>query len=416
MMPTAWIGAKMPSAVTVGGVPVATSTDGSMVYLGGGIFAAAPPPAERQAPPPPKKRQRQRILPGRVSAPPRPLGPRSAVRSASAHLVGPQTGAGELSPEEFSPCPSRARSDGQLGLSTPLGGLQAGDKAAAGKDALGSAAARVWRPSGPAKLPPPPEAPARRTPRRGGEADDGATSPGQLHSAARAEARDAVRRDGAANLFGGQGLLAQLRAGELAAAAAAAVVEATGAEQAQPKKKGAVGPPLLGEMRAAERRAAKEERNRLLLEEREMRLAAEAAEAAIRRKKALAPLPLRGSSTSASAPELREAGAARATGPEDIETAKMRLACKMEIFGFFNGYSKAISSMTPQQTKELLAKLNSKSLVDPAKMPRASLEEEALQSDAPESVEGAQTIQERLQQVNEMCNQVFAEEAEDFDL
>lgn len=49
------------------------------------------------------------------------------------------------------------------------------------------------------------------------------------------------------------------------------------------------------------------------------------------------------------------------TGPtaEDIEKQKMRLACKMEILGFYDGYRSALGKMTKDQNKKLASKLTS---------------------------------------------------------
>lgn len=268
-------------------------------------------------------------------------------------------------------------------------------------------------------------------------------SPDKLHSAARAEARDAARRNGA-GLFGGQGLLAQLRAGEEAAAAALEMASLGGGAQpgAQVLSRRVVGGPLSGELRAAERRAAKDERNRLLLEERALRLEAEAQEAAAKRKRALAPMPVRGVAGSASAPELHAAET-----QDDPEKARLRLACKMQMLDFFKGYSSNGKGMSVGQVEQLLAKLNtgpSAGAGAPGGVARNSdgdfddtgdWEEPGVEgfgatarrsfgaggelsaSFASGGLEGGdRSIQQRLQHVSEMCNRVFEEDMDDLDL
>jgi hypothetical protein len=41
---------------------------------------------------------------------------------------------------------------------------------------------------------------------------------------------------------------------------------------------------------------------------------------------------------------------------EEIEKQKMRLACKMEILGFYDGYRGALCKMTADQNKKLASK------------------------------------------------------------
>eukprot|EP00439_Symbiodinium_sp_Y106_P013668 s3090_g1.t4 len=129
---------KLPSAVTVAGVPVATT--GDLVYLGGGLYAAAAP-AEKPA-------KKQSAAPAR----PRPRKPPSAIRSASAHIVGNGARAdGDSSPQ------SRAQSEGQIGVGNlnPDGRGSSRHGSVSGSTSVGSAAGvRIWRPSGVQKLPP----------------------------------------------------------------------------------------------------------------------------------------------------------------------------------------------------------------------------------------------------------------------
>jgi len=422
--PSEWQGSKLPSALSVGGVPVAT--DGELVYLGGGLYAAAADAVPVEKPPPKRQqRPRQKVLPGRVSQPFRSLGPRSALRSASAHLVGAQTGAGEAEKVPLSPTPSRARSEGNLGVGKHHGGGLG--SVSGGKEGGGAGSGPpVWRPSGPAKLPPAPDPQPRRAASRA-ESEDGNNSPGHLHSAARAEARENARRNGH-GLFGGHGLLAQLRAGEAAAAAAleaAAVGAAPSWEVGSSSSRGplaargggggggigsASGPPLCGELRAAERRKLKDERNKMLIEERALRMAEQADKAAKKKAKALAPIPPRSMSNSFSAPDLGATG--------DLTKQKLRLACKMEILNFFKGYSSSVNNMTAQQTTELLAKLNSAgaggfaaaSFID-----QEQGEDFQEQGEQSFSVDAEPSIQERLEHLNATCNRAFLQEEVDLD-
>merc|ERR1712190_501666 len=46
---------------------------------------------------------------------------------------------------------------------------------------------------------------------------------------------------------------------------------------------------------------------------------------------------------------------------EELEKQKLRVACKMEILEFFNGYSNSGGKMSAEQTKLLLDKLHRKS-------------------------------------------------------
>lgn len=417
-------GQWLPSAVTVGGIPVAT--DGDLVYLGGGLYAAAAAPQEQQPPP----RRRPRVLPGRTRVP-RPLGPRSAVRSASAHLVGPQGGG----PGDASPCPSRAQSDGQLGGrpdtgtsgSTAVGGRRGSD---AGRERGGP---RGWRPAGVQKLPPAPEPPARsghHTP--AAVSADGAVPTG-AHSEARVQQRREARREAqaaGAGLFGRDGLLGQLRDGEEMLR-----------REAPPLAGPAKGPPLNGDRRAAERKAAKEARIQQILEERNHRLEAEAAAASAARMQ-------RGSPCSMSAPVLQpwdpEVAAKRAQ--DAYEQRKMRLACQMQMLDFFNAYGKPGNKLSAEQAQLLLAKLHGGGTGDMAEGARegeseegegaeqgeAAEEEDEGEEEPPDDETAEQeevsptswyrrnidamsaepppvSLQQRLQQVNDFCNKAFEE-------
>lgn len=211
-----------------------------------------------------------------------------------------------------------------------------------------------------------------------------------------------------------QGLLAQLRAGEAAVAACAdlGLARATSSRASSCGAR-AVGAPNWGELRAAERQAAKEERTRLLLEERQLRLAAEAEEAALKKKKALAPLP--GMTPSASAPNLNEGSG------QDIMKQKLRLACQMQMLDLFSG--KNVNNMSAQQAHALLSRL--KGGFTPSDQDGGAPAEEAedfgADGTADETLFAASggvpcSIEQRLHEVNDMCNRVFEDDMEDPDL
>lgn len=361
---------KLPSAVTVAGVPVAAQ--GDLIYLGGGLYASAAPPSEKQAAAPRKKSSTQ---PSRGARPPRrPLG--AAVRSASAHLLGHQG--------DESPTPSRARSDGQLGLGH-LNRAPGGTADAAAQDSArgppqhgsgsGSVASNAlvppgpkhWRPGGLQKLPSAKLEPTQRSYRLGLE--EAGQIPGS-HVEARNDARNSKAKEGVA-LFGAQGVLSQLR-------------EMDSYDQPKAYLGPVSGPPMNGIRRQEERAAAKEAKIQQMLEERAIRLATEAALATQKRQQA-AQL-----AKNASAPEL---------GGEDLEKQRMRLACKMEILDFFNGYSNSVTKMTSEQTKVLHAKLHGGGGDFP--------EDESYEDEQDDSFQEEPSLQDRLQQVNEQCNRVF---------
>eukprot|EP00930_Biecheleria_cincta_P071810 TRINITY_DN5926_c0_g1_i1.p1 TRINITY_DN5926_c0_g1~~TRINITY_DN5926_c0_g1_i1.p1 ORF type:complete len:705 (+),score=161.83 TRINITY_DN5926_c0_g1_i1:27-2117(+) len=363
---------KLPSAVTVAGVPVAAQ--GDLIYLGGGLYASAVPPAEKQA-----SRKKSSTQPSRGPRPPRrPLG--AAVRSASAHLLGHQG--------DESPTPSRARSDGQLGLGrlnrAPGGAADAAAQdSARGPPQHGSGAGSVassalvppgpkhWRPSGVQKLPPAKLEPPTRAYRLGLE--EAGQIPGS-HAEARADARNSKAKEGVA-LFGSQGVLSQLREMDTDIPSRAFFGPVS-------------GPPTNVERRQEERRAAKEAKIQQMLEERAIRLATEAAVATQKRQHA-AQL-----ARNASAPEL---------GGEDLEKQRMRLACKMEILDFFNGYSNSVKKLTSEQKKVLHAKLHGVR----ADFPEDCQGDESNEDDRDDSFHEEPSLQDRLQQVNEQCNRVF---------
>lgn len=360
---------KLPSAVTVAGVPVAAQ--GDLIYLGGGLYASAAPPPEKQA----ASRKKSSTQPSRGSRPPRrPLG--AAVRSASAHLLGHQG--------DESPTPSRARSDGQLGLGrlnrVPGGAESVAQDSARGPPQHGSGVGSVasnalvppgpkhWRPGGVQKLQPAKLEPARPQYRLGFE--EAGQIPGS-HAEAQADARRYKAKEGVA-LFGSQGVLSQLREMDSEVPPKVYVGPLS-------------GPPMNSIARQQERKLAKEAKIQQMLEERAIRLATEAAVATQKRHHTAI------LAKNASAPEL---------GGEDLEKQRMRLACKMEILDFFNGYSNSVSKLTGEQKKVLQAQLQGGAQRD---VP----ESHYCDDDQGDSFAEEPSLQDRLQQVNDKCNRVF---------
>ncbi|CAK0857998.1 unnamed protein product [Prorocentrum cordatum] len=369
---------NLPSAVTIGGVPVAS--DGDLVYLGGGLYAAAS--AKPKHPPPvPRRGARDRILPGRVRPlPPRPLGRGAAARSASANILRPRCP---------SAAPSRAQSDGELGdhRSGPSGGLTSARPSSRGSAA--SAPKRVWRPSGPSRLPQPPEAPSEGL--RTGRMTPGSAVGPPTAAQGRVEHRQAARRESGLGLFGPSGVLHQLSEAQVHAAIAE--------EDLQERRAAPAGPPQNGAQRRAEREAAKEARVQALLEERAARLEREAEMA--RAKKEMARVAALqtghqashpGLAASASAPALPVVGLLGGEGGQ-----KQRVACQMEILKFFDGYSGSAGakSLSAEQTQKLLAKLHSAN---------ASAAASARDPEPPQH-----SIHGRLQEMSDQCGAIFTD-------
>jgi len=401
--------ARLPSAVTVAGVPVAA--DGDLVYLGGGLYASAVQAREPERKPqkPPSKG-----LPGRA----RPLPPRpmkgSAVRSASAHLVGPQSSS--AFPGEFSPSMSRAQSDGQLGLggtgmtglSMPMSGQggghgidsargppQHGSVAGSVAASVGSSGPKAWRPSGVQKLPQaklePPlfSKPSRLSPEEAGQ------MPG-AHSDARREERNQNRKQNQ-GFFGQNGVLNQLRESEMDDAE-----DSMSRAWLGPR---GVGPPQSSVQREAERKAVKEMKIQQLLDERELRLATEAAETAQKRNKTawLA----RNAANATSAPDLlMQFGRAPET-EDELEEQRQRVASKMQMLDFFNGYGKSVKKMTADQTAKVL--LASMQQNRDQRHGRPGEQKNGKAEEQREAGLDGPSIQGRLQQVNDQCNKVFEE-------
>lgn len=378
---------RLPTAVTVGGIPVAT--DGELVYLGGGLYAATMLSGENEPRPPPLRRRRK-VLPGQVRPlPPRPSGSRSSVRSASVHGDAAPSGAGDT--RDCSPSPLRAQSEGQISReSTGISSITA----ASGQRELsrGQSAPRGWRPAGVARLPPTPEPPMRSGQTTPASLLDGAV-PTAVHSEARAAARSQARREG---------LISHVRMAE-------------DLEQPVVPVPPVSGPPLNGDRRAAERRAAKEARVQQLLDERALRLAAPP------QVVASAPKTIQRSSTSA--PTLPSTQPSDTLPKQELERQKLRLACKMDILDLFKGYRNPIGTRSVDQAKALLAKLHGMS--DEADVYAAheqgEQDEEAdrtfrqyVSTDVSSIGEQNGTVIGRLQEANDFCNRAF--EVVDVDL
>jgi len=374
---------RLPTAVTVGGIPVAT--DGELVYLGGGLYAATMLPGEEEPRRPPVRRRRK-VLPGQVRAlPPRPSGSRSSVRSASAHGDATPSRAGDT--RDCSSSPLRAQSEGQISREST------GIIASSGQRELsrGQSAPRGWRPAGVARLPPTPEPPTRS-----GQTTPASLPEGAVPIAARSEAR-AVARSQARR----EGFISHLRMTEDLEQPVALVVPVS-------------GPPLNGDRRAAERKAAKEARVQQLLGERALRLAAA--------PQVVTPALKKIQRSSTSAPTLPSMQPSGTLPKQELERQKLRLACKMEIL---LGYRNPVGEMSVDQTKALLARLHGMSDEDEADVYAAheqgEQDEEAggtfqqfPTTDLSSVGEQNGTVIGRLQEANDFCNRAF--EVVDVDL
>lgn len=338
---------KLPSAVTVAGEPVAAM--GDMIYLGGGLYASCAPPEK-----PVKKKPRK---------PPRR--PASVMRSASAHIVGSQTSQTGESGEFGSP-QSRAQSEGHMGseqLFSECRGSSRNGSALGGSSAGAPSAPRIWRPAGVQKLPPAklvPPAGFGGRPSRLSQEDLG-RMPGD-HAEERAHNRRVSGKEGLL-LFGPKGVLAHMRDGEHRQVSTALP-----------------GPPQGISKRLERRKLAKQARINEILEEREMRIATEAAMDMHRRHH------VANMARHASAPELSE---------EELEKQRIRVACKMDILDFFHGYRKVVNKLTEEQQKVLHANLHGSG---------NSMEVDGAGRDMSQEPE---SIQDRLQRVNDDCNRVF---------
>jgi hypothetical protein len=240
---------------------------------------------------------------------------------------------------------------------------------------------------------------------------------GGSYSESRARERTDLRKD-QNSLFGNKGLLGEL---------------ARMQEASEPPRARVTGAPNASDIRAAERKAAKDaRRNQILADKAEC----EVAEALFRsRRSSSAPV-------YSSAPQV-----GLETGPskEDLDRQKLRVACKMEMLDFFNGYAKNLNKMNVDQTKDLLMKFHgglqgvaavqapssgrsrSSGRLTPGTGQRSPQEArvfagsdmndtgeqddlaEDLFAEWPDELEQAdgQSIHGRLQQVNDFCNKAF---------
>lgn len=345
---------KLPSAVTVAGEPVAAM--GDMIYLGGGLYASCAP-AEKAEKPAKKK-------PSAARRPPRR--PASVMRSASAHIVGSQTSQTAESGEFGSP-QSRAQSEEHVDsehLFSDLGRGVSRNGSVGGSSVGAPPGPRIWRPAGVSKLPPaklePPAGFGSRRSRLSQE--ELGRMPGD-HAEERAHNRRVNGKEGLL-LFGPKGVLAHMRDGEQSQVAAPP------------------GPPQGISKRLERRQRAKEARINEILEEREMRMATEAA-ISMHKRHHVAKM-----ARHASAPELSE---------EELEKQRIRVACKMDILDFFHGYRKVVNKLTEEQQKVLHANLHGSGF---------RMEDDDAVKDASQDTE---SIQDRLQRVNDTCNKVFDE-------
>mmetsp|Transcript_76029 Transcript_76029/g.180936 ORF Transcript_76029/g.180936 Transcript_76029/m.180936 type:complete len:665 (+) Transcript_76029:97-2091(+) len=352
------------SAATLGGVPVAM--DGDLVYLGGGVYASmasafgqgSREESSKQRPP-----RRGRVLPGRV----RPTEPRAQrVRSV-----------GTPGSNASTPVPERAQSDGDLASA-----------ASARQAPPAPSGPPIWKPSGPAKLPPlPPASQEAVGSSRGPIHYSEAPVPGR-NCDERAAARDALRHEGM-SLFGPAGVLQEL--------------VAPPEDYLRHSRKAPAGSvPSNGARREAERKQLKEAKIQLLLEEKAEREAEESLNKE-RKKEALR--------HASSAPELRGLGRhglhtivpPAISEEEEIEQRRLRLAYKMEVIDFFKGYSGKVNKMTAEQSKVLLRNLNSSASTS-AK--RGESRDEAPGRDPNEAER--HSVHARLQEANELCNRIVA--------
>lgn len=411
---------NVPSAVTIGGVPVAM--DGNMIYLGAGMYASAEPPP--QAAPQPKRRpSNRRVLPGRVNAP--PPGRNSSRRSCSAHAVPGSGGSTERSLS-----PSRAHSEGKMHetgdseLSNLIAAAtgQRGSKQGQPKTPQAAPGERPWRPGGASKLPKPPEEAAKpkKAPQPAGPGEE---LPSGGHSEARLEARRENRAKGL-QAFNAQAMMQDLQdndpyglLGNMPGLRPVKEPPASRVSAAPSHGGGVVGPPSHGAARKAEREALKEAKVQAMLEARAERLEMEReARAAAKRRLGASSL-RRGLRGSHSAPAFEttahsETEGAGAQHEEEMEKQKLRIACKMEILDFFKDYSKDVSKMTAEQKSQLLAKVNGGAPEHDLSDALHNFEQQRQQKvqewiQKSQVVEDEHKIHKRLSQVNDLCNRAF---------
>lgn len=242
------------------------------------------------------------------------------------------------------------------------------------------AAPSHWRPSGPARRPKTPE--SRPSERNFAKEPPPGYLPGGFAEQRAAARREASRDVMSSELFGPQGMLAQLREGEAREARDAA----RDAASMMPVGLRPAGAPQNGNKRLEDRRAAKEAKVEQMLEERAIRLAAEQAEReqkrSLARKAASANL-------ARSAPELPQMHVHQL---QDAVKRKMHLLDYLAGAYGGNAAAKAVGGaaglLNAEQAK-VLAHLQGH-------------EESA-------AVDDGQSVQQRLRLVSEACDMAFME-------
>jgi len=199
-------------------------------------------------------------------------------------------------------------------------------------------------------------------------------------------------------LFGPQGMLSQIREGEAQQAKEILRREAHVREEhiMMPLKPRPAGAPNNGAKREADRAAAKEAKIQMMLEEREARLGAAAAEA--KEKRAL----VRNAAQAASAPAFTTANLLGVN--EDRQTQQQRVQAKMEILKMLNGYGNLKGQASVEQTQAMIAKLQ-EDMNGGGNLWSSDCGSDVGQE---ENVDQP-SVQARLQQINDSCNQAFEE-------
>jgi len=99
---------------------------------------------------------------------------------------------------------------------------------------------------------------------------------------------------------------------------------------------------------------------------------------------------------------------------EDIEKQKMRLACKMEILGFYDGYRGALGKMTADQNKKLASKLNSRdteAVTDTVK--QLNKERQQQLDEWSKKADNQKSVHRKLKLINEFYSDAFTGESQD---
>lgn len=93
---------------------------------------------------------------------------------------------------------------------------------------------------------------------------------------------------------------------------------------------------------------------------------------------------------------------------EDVEKQKMRIACKMEILGFYDGYRGALGKMTKEQNKKLASKLSSgdKDAVTDA-VKQLNRDRQSQLDEWSQKAENQKSVHRRLKLINEFYSENF---------